>query len=84
MTTCDWKNKKNAQSDVGFNNHEDFQTSEFVDDFPMRGIRSLEDIYQRCSLAIIEPTNYIEAKDFEAWRRLMQEEMKMINKNETW
>ena len=84
MTTCDWQNKKNAQSDVGFNNHEDFQTSEFVDDFPMRGIRSLEDIYQMCRLAITEPTNYIEAKDSEAWRRLMQEEMKMINKNETW
>ena len=84
MTTWDWQNKKDAQSDVGFDNHEDFQTSKFVDDFPVRDIRSLKDIYERCSLAIIEPTSYVEAKDSEAWRRLMQEEMKMINKNETW
>ncbi|RVX16982.1 hypothetical protein CK203_003256 [Vitis vinifera] len=41
-------------------------------DFPVRGIRSLEDIYQRCSLAITEPTSYVEAKDSEAWRRAMQ------------
>ncbi|WJZ95707.1 hypothetical protein VitviT2T_014453 [Vitis vinifera] len=84
MTTWDWKNKKDAQSDVGFNNHEDFQTSKSVDDFLVRGTRSLEDIYQRCSLAINEQTSYVEVKDFEAWRRAMQEEMKMINNNETW
>ena len=83
MTTWDWKNKKDAQFDAGFDNHEDFQTSKSVDDFPMRGTRSLEDIYQRCSLAITEPTSYVEAKDSEAWRRVMQEEMKIINKNET-
>ena len=83
MTTWDWKNKKDAQSDADFDNHEDFQTSKSVDDFPVRGIRSLEDIYQRCSLAITEPTSYVEAKDSEAWRRAMQEELKMINKNET-
>ena len=83
VTTWVWQNKKDAQSDVGLDNHEDFQTSEFVDDFPLRGTRSLEDIYQRCSLAITEPTSYVEAKDFEAWRRAIQEEMKMINKNET-
>ncbi|KAL6335579.1 hypothetical protein AAG906_030709 [Vitis piasezkii] len=50
----------------------------------IKGIRSLEDIYQRCTLAINEQTSYVEAKDFEAWRRAMQEEMKMINNNETW
>ena len=66
MTTWDWQNKKNAQSDVGFNNHEDFETSELVDDFPVRGIRSLEDIYQRSSSAITEPTSYVEAKDSKA------------------
>ncbi|WKA10494.1 hypothetical protein VitviT2T_028060 [Vitis vinifera] len=83
MTTWDWKNKKDAQSDADFDNHEDFQTSKFVDDFPVRGTRSLEDIYQRCSLSITEPKSYVEAKDSEAWRRAMQEELKMINKNET-
>ena len=84
MTTWDWQNKKDAQSNVGFDNHEDFQTFESVDDFQVRDTRSLEDIDQRYSLAITEPTSYVEAKDSEAWRRAMQEEMKMINKNETW
>ena len=84
MTTWDWQNKKDAQSNVGFDNHEDFQTFESVDDFQVRDTRSLEDIDQRYSLAITEPTSYVEAKDFEAWRRSMQEEMKMIYKNETW
>ena len=66
MTTWDWQNKKDAQSDVDFDNHEDFQTSKSINDFPMRDTRSLEDIYQRCSLAITEPTSYVEAKDSEA------------------
>ena len=83
MTTWGWQNKKDAQYDVGFDNHEDFQTFESIDDFPVRDTRSLENIYQRCSLAITEPTSYVEAKDSEAWRRVMQEEMKIINKNET-
>ena len=63
MTTWDWQNKKDAQSNVSFDNHEDFQTSKFVDDFPVRDTRSLKDIYQRYSLAITEPTSYVEAKD---------------------
>ena len=66
MTTYDWQNKKDAQSDVGFDNHEDFQISKSVDGFSVRDARSLEDIYQRCNLAITEPTSYVESKDSEA------------------
>ena len=66
MITWVWQSKKDAQSDVDFDNHEDFQTSESIDDFPVRGIRSLEDIYQRSSSAITEPTSYVEAKDSKA------------------
>ncbi|RVW47902.1 Retrovirus-related Pol polyprotein from transposon TNT 1-94 [Vitis vinifera] len=66
MTTWDWQNKKDVQSDLDFDNHEDFQTSKSADDFLVRNTRSLKDIYQRCSLVITEPTSYVEAKDSEA------------------
>ncbi len=44
----------------------------------------MHDIYQSCNLAISESTSYFEAKDSEEWRRSMQEELEMINKNEIW
>ncbi|RVW16067.1 Retrovirus-related Pol polyprotein from transposon RE1 [Vitis vinifera] len=55
MTTWDWQNKKDAQSDVDFDNHEDFQTSKSINDFPMRDTRSLEDIYQRATGWVVAP-----------------------------
>ena len=33
-----------------------------TNDRPIRGIRSLEDIYQRCNMVVYEPSNYEEAK----------------------
>lgn len=53
-------------------------------DFPMRGTRSLKDVYARCNVAALEPKRYDEAAEFENWRATMQEEMKMIEKNQTW
>ncbi|RVW60174.1 Copia protein [Vitis vinifera] len=50
----------------------------------IKGHKKLGGHLSRCSLAINEQTSYVEVKDFEAWRRAMQEEMKMINNNETW
>ena len=44
----------------------------------------MEEIYQRCNLATLEPASYIEATVKEGWRVVMQEEMKMIEKNRTW
>ena len=37
-----------------------------------------------CNMAILEPTSYTEVQEFPAWRRAMEAEMKMINKNATW
>ena len=36
-----------------------------IDDEPIRGIRSLSDIYQRCNVAIIEPRGYEEATAYQ-------------------
>ncbi|XP_075080569.1 uncharacterized protein LOC142166057 [Nicotiana tabacum] len=57
---------------------------EDVDDVPVRGTRPLSDICQRCNVAILEPVGFPEAAKDEKWRTTMQEELKMIEKNNTY
>ncbi|KAF2287466.1 hypothetical protein GH714_000681 [Hevea brasiliensis] len=40
---------------------------ESVDDQPVRGTRTLSDIYQRCNVAVFEPAGYEEAKTDQNW-----------------
>ena len=47
-----WENDKKLEFQKG---------NENMDDEPMRGTRSLSDIYQRCNVAVMEPTGYEEA-----------------------
>jgi cell pole-organizing protein PopZ len=47
-------------------------------------LKSLEDIYARCHMCIIEPENYQEAAGDKAWQEAMKEELEMIEKNNTW
>lgn len=47
---------------------------------PVRGTRSLAEVYERWNLATLEPTNFIEAAKSEAWRVPMREELAMIEK----
>ena len=75
--------------------HEDHDTSgeaeeeisseeERCDHVLVRGFRSLEGIYARCNVATHEPNTYYEALQSEAWRNAMEEELRMIEKNNTW
>lgn len=57
---------------------------ERIDHLPVRGTRSLSDIYQRCNVAVFEPVEYVEAKRDKKWIAAMQEELTMIEKNDTW
>lgn len=57
---------------------------ETVDDLPIRGTRLLSDVYQRCNLSMVEPGYYNEAATDPNWIEAMQEELKMIEKNQTW
>lgn len=57
---------------------------ENVDHIPVRGTRTLQDIYSICYLAVIDPANVEEAMDLDVWRLAMQEELEMIDKNSTW
>ncbi|KAG8498675.1 hypothetical protein CXB51_005061 [Gossypium anomalum] len=54
------------------------------DDAPIRGTRTLADIYKRCAMTIVEPSCYVEAVKEECWKKAMEAELKMIQKNDTW
>ncbi|KAG8490916.1 hypothetical protein CXB51_014727 [Gossypium anomalum] len=51
---------------------------------PMRGTRTIADIYQRCNVAIVEPSNFKEAAKNKSWKKAMKVELEMIHKNDTW
>ena len=52
-------------------------------DEPVRGTKSLSDIYQRCNVVVMEPTGYEETATDQKCMAAM-EELKMIEKNQTW
>jgi hypothetical protein len=47
-------------------------------------LKTLQDIYARCHMCIIEPENYQEAFGDKAWQEAMKEELEVIEKNNTW
>jgi len=59
-------------------------SDENMDDHPVRGNRSLSDIYQRCNMDVIEPTGHEEALNHLKWKKdEEEEELYMIEKNNT-
>ena len=48
-----------------------------------RKMRSLSDIYERCNFYIIEPQSFEEAIKDKDWRKAMEKEIDVIEKNET-
>ncbi|KAG8492199.1 hypothetical protein CXB51_009896 [Gossypium anomalum] len=54
------------------------------DDVPIRGTRSLAEIYERAHIALVEPTCFEEAVKHEGWKQAMADEISMIEKNQTW
>jgi len=60
------------------------EDDDFVNDKPVRGTRSLSDIYSRCNVAEAEPIDFKEAINSQVWIAAMKEELTMIEKNETW
>ena len=49
-----------------------------------RRVKSLVDIYQTCNIAMLEPECYEKASKQKVWVKAMEEEIKMIEKNNTW
>ena len=44
----------------------------------------LSDIYQRCNFAVVELENYEEAINHDVWKKAIEKEIRMIEKNNTW
>ncbi|EOY20321.1 Cysteine-rich RLK (RECEPTOR-like protein kinase) 8 [Theobroma cacao] len=57
---------------------------ETVDEASVRGVRSIQNIYERCHMAITEPNSYEDAAVYEHWVTAMKKELNMIVKNKTW
>ncbi|KAL0374304.1 UNVERIFIED_CONTAM: Retrovirus-related Pol polyprotein from transposon RE1 [Sesamum radiatum] len=76
------------QSNHSKNIHQEDATSqeESSDDenFVVRGTHSLQDIYSRCNVATLEPVDVTEAMESPLWKTAMEEEINMIEKNDTW
>ncbi|KAG8489064.1 hypothetical protein CXB51_017032 [Gossypium anomalum] len=72
------------QSNDNLEPAEDEPSNEDFDDTPVRGTRTIEDIYQRCNVALLEPSDYEEAVKDKRWKKAMEAELDMIHKNETW
>lgn len=57
---------------------------ETIDDSPVRGTRPLSEIYQRWNIVVCEPAEHEEALKDLKWKKAMEEEMSMIQKNKIW
>jgi hypothetical protein len=57
---------------------------DYVKEAPVRGTRLLDDIYQNCNVVVLEPAEFEEAKNDPKWIDAMKEELRMIEKNQTW
>ena len=44
----------------------------------------LSDIYQRCNFVIVEQENYEETTNHDIWKKAMEEEIRLIEQNNTW
>lgn len=51
---------------------------------PTRRQRSLSEIYESCNYSSVEPENYAAAVKEKIWADAMEEEIRMIEKNDTW
>jgi hypothetical protein len=49
---------------------------------PIR-LRNFDDIYARCNFYVVEPENFEEAMKEESWRKAMENEIEVIEKNRT-
>ncbi|CAL2238905.1 unnamed protein product [Prunus armeniaca] len=59
------------------------ESSHFFDHTPKKW-RSVNEIMAKCNVCIVEPKNYEDAAQDESWRKAMEAELEMIEKNDTW
>ena len=83
--TWDWINSK-VEHFKGSESKElqEENIDESIDHIPVRGTKLLSDIYNKCNVAVLEPADYEEAAKDLKWIEAMKEELRMIEKNQTW
>ncbi|KAK9113927.1 hypothetical protein Syun_020724 [Stephania yunnanensis] len=79
----DWRKKHPISEPIHVSKLQ-LNPDELVDDVPVRDMRSLFEIYQSCNVALLEPSNFWEAAKDSRWVAAMEEEISMIEKNQTW
>ncbi|KAK4386673.1 Retrovirus-related Pol polyprotein from transposon RE1 [Sesamum angolense] len=60
------------------------QSEEIEEETPPRRTKLLSDIYETCNFIMLEPENFETAVKHKVWVQAMEEEIKMIKKNNTW
>jgi hypothetical protein len=50
---------------------------------PIR-LRNFDDIYAMCNFCVVKPENFEEVMKEESWRKVMEDEIEVIEKNRTW
>ncbi|BBN69056.1 transposable element gene, partial [Prunus dulcis] len=63
--------------------HQLQENSQAYDHTPLKW-RRLDDVLAQCNLCIMEPEKYADAAQDESWLKAMEDELQMIEKNETW
>ncbi|KAL0392758.1 UNVERIFIED_CONTAM: Retrovirus-related Pol polyprotein from transposon TNT 1-94 [Sesamum radiatum] len=59
-------------------------SEEIEEENPPRRTKLLSDIYETCNFIMLEPENFETAVKHKVWVQAMEEEIKMIEKNNTW
>ena len=57
---------------------------EDIDNVLGRSTRSLSDVYERSNVVVFEPVEFEEVEKDDKWIEAMKEELRMIEKNDTW
>ncbi|XP_047261141.1 uncharacterized protein LOC124894578, partial [Capsicum annuum] len=60
-----------------------FSNIELTTDSPVLKTRSLAKVYEQCNFALVEPSSFKEEVSHETWIFAMEEELAMINKNDS-
>ncbi|KAL0379242.1 UNVERIFIED_CONTAM: hypothetical protein Sradi_3229700 [Sesamum radiatum] len=60
------------------------QSEETEEETPPRKTKLLSDIYETCNFVMMEPESFEAVAKHEVWVQAMEEEIKMIEKNNTW
>ena len=92
--TWNWDDKKIENTSIISSNQEEDEKDKDVsqggeisdsndEEQPPRGTKMLGDIYQRCNFAGAEPENYEEAIKHDVLKKAMEDEIQMIEKNNT-